>query len=173
MVTKSNREKILELFFQDPTKHFQLREMSRITGIGLPSVKKYAETLVEEGLIKHEKGDVYPYFIADKEDELFKTLKLNYTLVALLEIGLISKLKEDYPDCIVLFGSAAKGEDTIKSDLDIFVQSGERKTVLAKFETKMKRRISLVYESEIKKIPNELANNLANGIVVYGFLTVV
>jgi hypothetical protein len=173
MIKKSNRERILALFFVDPTKHYQLREISRLTDIGLPSVKRYVETFVGQGLIKQEKGGIYPYYIANRDNEFYKTLKLNHVLLSIRECGLVSKLEENYPDCIVLFGSASRGEDTKKSDIDIFVQSEEKKVVLKDFERKMKRNINVIYESNMKKVPKELTNSLANGIVLYGFLKVV
>lgn len=173
MLQKSNREKILSLFFDRPTKPFQLREISKLTNIGLPSVKNYTETLVKEGLVKKEKGSVFPYFIADRDSKLFKALKINHLLLSLEESGLIPELEKSYPDCIVLFGSSAKGEDIEKGDIDIFVQGEDPKLSLSGFEKKIKRRINLVFEDKIDNLPNEFINNLANGIVLRGYLKVI
>ena len=173
MIQKSNREKILALFFDRPTKPFQLRGISKLTRIGLPSVKKYVETFAEEGLVRKEKGTVFPYFVANRESVEFKILKINHLRLVIEESGLAAELEKNYPDCIVLFGSASRGEDAEKSDIDIFVQGEESKLELAHFEKKLGRKINILFESRMNKLPAELINNLANGIVLRGYLKVV
>lgn len=173
MIQKSNKEKILGLFFNYPTKPYQLREISKLTKIGLPSVKRYTQLLMGEGLIKKEKGQVFPYFIANRESTLFKILKVANMRLRIEESGLLEDIEKIYPDCIVLFGSSAHGEDTEKSDVDIFVQAKEGKIHTAKFEKFLKRKVAILFEPEIRKLQKELINNLANGIVLSGYLKVV
>jgi predicted nucleotidyltransferase len=173
MIQKSNREKLLALFFDSPTKAFQLREMSKLTKIAYPSVRVYTHTFVKEGLIKKEKGNVFPYFIANRENIFFKILKLNYLRFYLEENGLIDELEKTYPDCIVLFGSASRGEDIEKSDIDIFIQGEEVEIDQERFEKKLKRKINLMFENKINNLPNELINNIANGLLLRGYLKVI
>jgi len=173
MIKKSNREKLLALFFDRPTKQFQLREMSKLTCIGLPSVKKYIETFVKEGLVKKEMGTVFPYFIANRESIEFRVLKVSYLRIALEECGIVAKLEHAYPDCIVLFGSGSRGEDTEKSDIDIFIQGEETDVPTPALEKIIKRKMNLMFESDLKKLPNELKNNIANGIVLRGYFNAV
>ena len=45
------------------------------------------------------------------------------------------------PDAIILFGSSSKGEDIKESDIDLYLQSEEKKISPDKFEKKLKRRI--------------------------------
>ncbi len=75
------------------------------------------------------------------------------------------------PDCVVLFGSAARGEDTKNSDVDLYLQSGEKDIDLSEFEERLKRRIQLHYNPEFSSYPEELKNNIINGIVIHGYLT--
>ena len=42
-----------------------------------------------------------------------------------------------------------------------------------KIEKHLERKISLIFESDIKKVNKELRNNLANGIVLSGYLEVL
>ena len=173
MIRKSNKERILALFFDSPAKHFQLREISRLTNIGLPSAKRYAETLAKEGLVKKEKGNIFPFFTANRESREFRLLKVAYLLLALEESGLITQLESTYPDCIILFGSGARGEDNEKSDIDIFVQGEEQKPDTGNLEKKLKRKTNILFEPKIDALQKELVNNLANGIVLRGYLKVV
>ena len=52
----------------------------------------------------------------------FKLLKKIDTIITIKESGLIEHLENQcMPDVIILFGSASKGEDTIESDIDLFL----------------------------------------------------
>jgi predicted nucleotidyltransferase len=87
----------------------------------------------------------------------------------------ISYLRDEYeePEAMVLFGSYSRGEDTSSSDVDIAVITGKRiKLDLKKFERKIKRNIN-IFELDIKTAEMEFLNDLANGIVISGYLTVI
>ncbi len=174
MLQDYNVYRILRLFFDSPTKHFQLREISRITKIGLPSVRNHVKRLERLGFVKKKKTSVYTSFVSNRDDEKFLTYKRSDTLIRLHETGLVSYLAEkSLPDTIVLFGSCSRGEDIETSDIDLFIQGPEEKIDLGRFESKLKRKINLLFENDIKDISNELMNNIINGIVIYGYLKVL
>ena len=62
------------------------------------------------------------------------------------------------------------GSSTENSDLDLFVIGKEKKINLRKYEERLGLKIHLFFESDLKKIPKELKNNLVNGIVLKGYL---
>jgi len=164
--------KILQLFFDYPTKHFQLREICRILDLGMPSVRNHVKKLEKLSFIKKEKRGVYQSYTSNKND-LFKIYKRNDVLVRLYECKLIDFLVDKFtPDAIVLFGSASRGEDVESSDIDLLVMAKKKEINLKIFEDKLKRRITLHFETRILDIPKELLNNIINGIVVYGYLKV-
>jgi len=172
MIQNYNTYKILRLFFDYPSKHFQLREISRATKIGLPSVRNHIKNLEEVGLIKKEKNSVYNSFTSNRE-ELFRLYRRNDILLRLQETGLIELLADKFvPDVIVLFGSACRGEDIETSDIDIFLIAKEKKIDLNKIENNLKRKVSLHFEEKVSDVPKELLNNIINGIVLYGYLKV-
>ncbi len=129
--------------------------------------------MAKEGLVKKEQGQLFPCFIANRESKAFGILKLSALLLSLEETGLIQEIMKFYPDCIVLFGSASKGEDTEKSDIDLFVQAKAVNLKTDQFEKKLNRRINLIFEENIPALQKELLNNLANGIVIRGYLKVI
>ena len=56
MLKKHNRERLLELFFRNPTQEdFQLRELSRALKLAPVSVKAYLDELEKGKLIKKQK----------------------------------------------------------------------------------------------------------------------
>ncbi|MEW6329162.1 MAG: nucleotidyltransferase domain-containing protein, partial [Candidatus Micrarchaeota archaeon] len=111
---------------------------------------------------------------ADKTGR-FLRLKMCYNILAVHESGLIEFLREEYeePEVVVLFGSFARGEDTSKSDIDVAVVTNKSQTPdLKKFEAKLGRKLNL-YEIKMKECSKEFLNNLANGVVLYGYLKVI
>ena len=74
------------------------------------------------------------------------------------------------PRAIILYGSSAKGESLEESDIDLFIIGKERKINLEKFEKELGKKIHLIFEDNPKKIPDELKNNLINGIILKGYL---
>ena len=76
------------------------------------------------------------------------------------------------PDAIILFGSAAKGEDLKESDIDLFVLAEEKKLDLQKYEKLLGRKINILAEESFSKLSKELRNNIINGIILYGYLKV-
>ncbi len=173
MLQKENKKKILELFFDFPLKRFQLRQISRKTKIAITSVRKYVYDLIEEGFILKKEGGVYSYFVANRDNELFRFYKMLSIIERLKIIGLISYIeKKCFPDSIILFGSASLGEDIFGSDIDLFVQSKEIKLDLTKFEKKINRKINIFFKEDILKLNKELRNNILNGVKLYGYIDV-
>jgi len=139
--------------------------------------KSYDLLFFEKSSIKFaEKVEerVYPGYEASRNDEfkLYKKLDLERRLHL---TGLVDHLNEklSQPDAIVLFGSAANGEDIEESDIDILVVCKEKDVDLKKFEKKFNRKINILFmdEDELKK-NNKLANSIANGMVISGYLVV-
>ncbi len=172
MIQKENRYRILQLFFDSPRRNFQLREISRILKVGLPSISNYVKELEREGFVRKEKRGVYNSYMASSSNA-FKTYKRNDMLVRLKESGLIDFIADSTsPDAIVLFGSASRGEDAEESDVDLMVVAKEEGLDVRPFEKRLCRKISLHFEPKVRGIPSELLNNVINGIVVYGYLKV-
>ena len=70
---------------------------------------------------------------------------------------------------IILFGSLAKGEAKIDSDIDLCILSHKKELNLSNFEKKIKRKIQPFYFNSIKEINNpELRNNILNGYMLEG-----
>jgi len=173
MYQQFNRYKILRAFFDKPNKKFQLRELSRLTKISLPSVKKHVEELLKIELIKEKKDGVYKGYISSLTPT-YKILKRNDFLIRLHESGLIEELeKKCTPNCIVLYGSAVEGTDDERGDIDIFVQSNKENIELISYENVLNRKISLLFEKKLDKINAAFKNSIANGIVLSGFLKVI
>jgi predicted nucleotidyltransferase len=173
MITKDNRYKILREFFNYPLKNFQAREISRATKIALPSTIKYLKALAKDSLIIKEKKGIYPSFRANRDKEAFCLYKKIDMVLWIKESGLLDCIYDScVPDAIILFGSASKGEDIDGSDIDLFVQSKEKKLALAKYEKTAKRTINIFFAEDFSRLSKELKNNILNGTVLKGYIKV-
>lgn len=173
MLHKENRKLILELFFDFPTKRFQLRQISRETKIAVTSVKRYLDRMLKERLVIKENNGIYPYFIANRENDLFKFYKKLSVVERLKVLGILDYLEDNcLPRSIILFGSASLGEDIENGDVDLFVQCKEVKIDLKLFERKLNRKINIFFEDDFSRLSKELKNNILNGIKLYGYVEV-
>ena len=87
--------------------------------------------------------------------------------------GLLREIHDGtVPDCIILYGSAARGEDTEQSDIDLFVQAKAVTVVLKRYEAALHRQINLFFEEDFARLTKELKNNILNGVKVQGYVKV-
>lgn len=163
--------KVLNVFFEDPIKDFQLREISRIIKLHHKSVLIYINQLLKIGFIKVNTKTLYKSYNANTENPMFERYKKTTNQIKIYESGLIDYLYERLmPNVIVMFGGYAKGTDIKTSDIDLFIEIKEEKIDITKFEEKLGRKIHLVFEKDVKDLSKELKNNIINGIVLNGNL---
>ena len=176
MLQNYNKLKVLNVFFEDPTrKDFQLREISRRINLAPPSVRIYLDQLIKENLVLKSKNKIYNYnvYSANRDNEYFRYLKKINTIISIKEIGLLEYLNDNcMPDTIILFGSASIGEDILESDLDLFLLCKEKELNLTKYEKMLKRKINIFFSENFNKHSKELKNNIINGTILSGYLKV-
>jgi predicted nucleotidyltransferase len=172
MLQKSNIERILSLFFKEPEKEFDLKEISNKINLAHTSVKKNLNILIKEKLIIRKnkiKGKRnFPIYRANI-NENFVLIKKRFNEGEIIHSGLVNYLvKKTFPNLIMLFGSYSKGEDNEESDIDLFVESSFKEINLKIYETKLKRKINLLFKEDINKLKKEILNNIINGKILYG-----
>lgn len=176
---ESNYEKVLNIFFDNPTEKFYIREIARITKLNPNTILNMAKLLEKEGLIKREKKTHIVELSAVLNDK-FKMLKIISNLKKIYQSRLVKFLNEYYknPKSIVLFGSFRQGEDIASSDVDIAIESEDfnkhhviELNELSKFEKIFNKKIQLHLFNR-KNIDLNVFNGIANGIVLSGFLEV-
>ena len=168
MKNTDTKEKILELLFQFPLKSWHIREIAKTLSIAPASISKSADKLEKEGLLTIKRK--FWHEINANLSQKFKIKKRIYNLKSIYDSGLYGFLNENFPlDTIVLFGSYSRGEDTEKSDIDIAIETKEKKLDLEKYEQKLNRRINIEF-IEFNKLTKELKENIINGISLQGFI---
>ena len=173
MLEKYNRYKLLKLFLDSPTDSFRLREIARLTKISPPSVMIYLREFENEGLIKKQVKRKVPFYTAVRDNLNFVLYKKISILYEVNKIKLVEYLWDKLsPEAIVLYGSYSKGESIEDSDLDLFILGKNKEIDLTDFEKKLNKKIHIISKESLKDTPNELKNNILNGIILKGYVKV-
>lgn len=175
MRARDIRQRIKEYFLINPTARLRVRQIERLVKVPLPSAIRYTKELEKEGILKSETIAGIKLYSAARMTEKYALEKKLHNIRRLHESGLIKHIEERYhSSAIILFGSCTKGEDTEKSDVDLYVETPlECREDLGKFEKIINLRVQLFCHKNIREIKNEhLANNILNGIILSGYIEV-
>jgi len=173
MLIESNDEKVLKLFFDGPGRQLHVREVARRAGLSPPGAMKILKRLRDDGLVNEESNNVVVNYRGNYDSTRFVALKRSLNLYSLYASGLVDDIVAFYrmPECIVLFGSYAKGEDTGDSDIDIAIVTEKQDLHdLQYYEKKLNRKMSIHLVDKVKNEDTSFIGSLANGIVLYGYL---
>ena len=167
-----NELNTLKLFFEDPVREYNVREVARLLKIAPATASKFLKTFEKKGILLGRKERMLLLYKANVESEVYRDLKIYYNLRILKDSGLIEELNKFYlKPTIILYGSFAKGYDVKESDIDLVVISEKNKkfTNLKKYEKKLLKDIQIFVVKSIKDLKNKhLMNNVLNGVVIQG-----
>lgn len=167
------QDKIMKLFFENPSKRFQIRGIARELKASKTAVSHHIKSLLKKKLILKVNKGIFPSFAASNTSEIYRFYKKQYFIERIIESGILGYIeKEASPRCIILFGSFAKAEYDIKSDIDLFVQAEDTIVELSKFEKKLGHKINILFAPDLKKLSPELLNNIINGIKLRGYIKI-
>ena len=119
----SKKERVLELFFNEPSKHWHFSQIVGTAKVSEPSANKWLRQLLKENIIQRLKPrGKMPYFIGNFRYENYRNKKRIYAMQKLYETGLLMKLQQlKNAKTVVIFGSFARSDWNSQSDVDIFV----------------------------------------------------
>jgi len=170
--------KVLGLFFSFPDKTFQLNEVAKKAKVSKINANKIVNKLIlDEFLFKKTAGKSW-LLKCNKSHKYNQTRKIVYNLGLIYESGILEEIKSKFGayKAVVLFGSYRKGDDIETSDLDIAVQSFDKKDYdivefcrIKNFGYRENVQVSLHIFSK-NKIASNLFESIRNGIVLEGFL---
>jgi len=162
----------MRVFFRHPSKPHYLMGISRDIKLSHTSVNVILKKLIKKHVIteKIEKRGKrnFPMYYANMNED-FKKLKRRFNMQKVEDCGLVKFLSDNLmPQSIILFGSYARGEDIAESDIDIFIESSEKKINISNFEKKIGKKIELHFSKDINALSLELKNNIVNGVRLHG-----
>jgi len=180
LLIQSSKQRVVEVLFRYPEKEFSLSETAKKAGVAKPHIGKILGGLEQLGFITITKLTKIWRIKANQQSGNFIKSKIVYNLNFIYQSGLVEFLNEHFgnPKAIILFGSFRKGEDFSTSDIDIAIEgeTDEYKTfrlvtLSENFEREIGRKIQ-IHLFNRKNIDAHVFNNIANGIVLIGFLEV-
>lgn len=171
--------KVLLWFFSYPKKEFGLNDLVEELEISKTTAHKVVEKLLEIGFLKREIIGKMWRISCNREHEFNTTKKIPFNLEMIYESRMIPLIQQEIGEAkaIILFGSYRKGDDTEESDIDIAVERFDRgetqieETTLARIGYRENVKVQVTIFSRETIDPNLFAN-IANGIVLAGFLEV-
>ncbi len=172
--------KALEWIFAFPGRKITLSGLSAQAGISKATASRAVSRLEKEGLIKKEAVGRAWQIYGNQKNPLFIRKKIAYNLGLICNSGIIEAIGKEFSGfkAAILFGSYRKGDDVETSDIDIAVEvagNDEPKIVelgyLPSLGHRKKVLVSL-YVFSREKVGLNMFANIANGIVLEGFLEV-
>ena len=174
------KQRIAEILFLYPEKEFSLSDLAKLARVRKSNLGLILDEFQKNGLIEITKLSNIWRIRANIGGWNYTKNKIVFNLNFIYQSGLIEFLADYFknPRAIILFGSFRKGEDISSSDIDIAIENEEFKELeiiglreLSEFEKKINRRIQLHLVNK-NKLDIHVFNNVANGIVLSGFLEV-
>ena len=174
------RRRIMEVLFEFPEKEFSLSDLAKEAGVAKANIGKILSELKNIDFIELTKLSKIWRIKANIMNWYFIRSKIIYNLNFVYQSGLVEFLNNHFknPRAIILFGSFRKGEDASNSDIDIAIENEDFKDYeimglreLSEFEKEIGRKIQLHLFNK-KNADLHVFNNIANGIVLMGFLEV-
>lgn len=109
---------ILIFLARNPEKEFYLREIAKTINKSVGGIHNALKYLRSMRLINEKKSGKNLYYKINEKNPSIKSFKIFMTINELNT--LVNNLKE-LSEKIILFGSCASGEDTVKSDIDLLI----------------------------------------------------
>ena len=170
---KSKENTILELFFNNPTKHWGFEEIVEEADTARSKADKWLKRFIKSGWIKRikPKGKM-PYYLADYENPSYKNKKRIFALEKLYDTGFLNHLYSlKKTKTIILFGSFTRWDWHSGSDIDLFIYGDLEGLDIAPYELKLHRDIQLFIcknKKDISKLGEGLITNILKGDLIKG-----
>ncbi len=172
--------KVINWFFSFPDKEMGLNDISEALKISKTNANRIVNQLVKEGFLNLQQIGRIWRISCNKNHVYNYSRKIGYNLMMVYEAGIIEDIEKTipHPRAIILFGSYRKGDDNEFSDIDIAVEVLDnqdlriiRSGIFPQFGFRKNVTVNLHIFSR-NKIDLNLFANIANGILLKGFLEV-
>jgi predicted nucleotidyltransferase len=175
MSLPSKEEKVLEIFFNNPTKQWHFSELKKETKLADSKLAKWLTKFQKEKLILRNKPEKkMPHYISNRFDSHFQNKKKLFAMQKLYESGLLDHLASlEKPKLVILFGSIVSWNWQKESDIDLFIYGDDSELKTFEFEKKLGREIQVFScpdEKKLKQFGSELVRNILRGIRIKGEL---
>lgn len=149
LLSSRARIEILKLFLFNPENRYYQRQVSNLTGQSIRAVQREVKKLEDAGLIKSNEEGNRIYYKINRASPIFEELKR----IFFKTVGIAEVLKRELKGVELIkvafiYGSYAKDEEDLKSDIDLMVigdiNSRRLSSLLSKPKNELGREINYV-----------------------------
>jgi predicted nucleotidyltransferase len=169
---------VLELFFNEPAKHWHFEEIIKAVKISRPQATNWLKTFVKAHLIKKVKPrGKMPYYFGNYDHPNYRTKKRLFALQQMGNSGFLNHLQTlKKAQTVIIFGSLSRWDWYKDSDIDLFIFGSDEELQQGTYELKLDREIQVFTaknKDDFKKFAPGLLRNILEGYRVKGTLDFV
>ncbi len=146
LFSSKTRVEILKLFLFNAGSNFYQRQISSLTNLPIRGVQREVENLFKIGFLEKSVQGNRVYYRVNRNNPIFEDLKSLF----FRSVGIAEALKENLQDKKIeiafIYGSYARGQESILSDIDLMVigdiSSKQLSGLLSKPKTELMREIN-------------------------------
>jgi len=148
LFSSKTRVEVLKLFLFNPDNSFYQRQISYLTHLPIRGVQREVEKLLKIGILEKSVQGNRIYYKVNRRCPIIEDLKnILFKTVGIKE-ALKNKFKEKDIKFAFIYGSYAKGEEVLLSDIDLMIIGNvslkEISSILSKPKEELKREINYV-----------------------------
>ncbi len=119
----TTQQKVLGLLYAQPEKSFYTKEILRLTGMGVATIKRELDRMLAAGILHKTKIGNQHHYQANPEcpiyQELIGVVKKTFGITDVIRSALMPL--SSHIDWAFIFGSVASGKETSGSDIDLMI----------------------------------------------------
>jgi len=119
----TTQQKVLALLYTQPERSFYTKEIIRLTGMGVATIKRELDRMLAAGIVSMTKIGNQHHYQANADCpiyvELLSIVKKTFGVSGVISLAL-SPIAERI-EWAFIFGSVASGKETSKSDIDLLI----------------------------------------------------
>ena len=171
----SKENKVIALFFNNPTKHWHFEEVLRKSSVSRSKAHKWLLKFTGEKIVKHIKPRrEMPYYVGNFENSAYQNRNKIYALEQFYSTGFLNHLSTlPRAKTVIIFGSFSRWDWHEGSDIDIFIYGDDDEFKVIEYETRLNRDIQVFTArtmNDLKKMGEGLISNILTGHLVKGNL---
>jgi len=164
---------VLELFFNEPTKHWHFEEVIKIAKISRPQAVFWLKKLIKECIVKRVKlQKKMPYYLGNYGHPNYKIKKRLFALKKMDSTGFLKHLVAlPMARNVIIFGSFSRWDWYKESDIDVFIYGNPDGLERSKYWMALHHEIQLFIcknKEELMKFNPKLLRSILEGYLVKG-----
>ena len=124
----TTQQKVLSLLYAQPEKSFYVKEILRLTGMGVATIKRELDRMLGAGILRMTKIGNQHHYQANPEcpvyHELSGIVKKTFGITDVIRSAL--SIVSGQVDWAFIYGSVASGKETTDSDIDLMIVGAPR-----------------------------------------------